>query len=58
MYIDQKKVKLFSLSSNPQLAQEISETTGIPLSNCEVKRFADGEVSIDIAETVRGQMCL
>src|SRR5690554_2358620 len=54
MYIDQKKVKLFSLSSNPQLAQEISETTGIPLSNCEVKRFADGEVSIDIAETVRG----
>lgn len=54
MYIDQKKVKLFTLSSNPQLAREISEASGIPLSQCEVKRFADGEVSIDIAETVRG----
>lgn len=54
MYIDQKKVKLFTLSSNPQLAREISEAAGIPLSQCEVKRFADGEVSIDIAETVRG----
>jgi ribose-phosphate pyrophosphokinase len=54
MYIDQKKVKLFTLSSNPKLAEEISEASGIPLSKCEVKRFADGEVSIDIAETVRG----
>ncbi|MDF2699649.1 MAG: ribose-phosphate pyrophosphokinae [Haloplasmataceae bacterium] len=54
MYIDQKKVKLFSLSSNIQLAKEISSYTGIPLSQCEVKRFADGEVSIDIFETVRG----
>lgn len=54
MYIDQKKVKLFSLSSNPKLSREISETTGIPLSQCEVKKFADGEVSIDITETVRG----
>ncbi len=54
MYIDQKKVKLFSLSSNLQLAQEISQATQIPLSQCEVKRFADGEVSIDIHETVRG----
>jgi ribose-phosphate pyrophosphokinase len=54
MYIDQKKIKLFSLSSNVELAKEISEATGIPLSQCEVKRFADGEVSIDIFETVRG----
>jgi len=54
MYIDQKKIKLFSLSSNIQLANEISRTTGIPLSQCEVKKFADGEVSIDIFETVRG----
>jgi len=54
MFIDQKKIKLISLSSNPQLAKEISEASGIPLSQCEVKRFADGEVSIDIEETVRG----
>ena len=54
MFIDQKKVKLFSLSSNLPLAKEISQTSGIPLSRCEVKRFADGEVNIDISETVRG----
>ncbi|QVK17963.1 ribose-phosphate diphosphokinase [Mycoplasmatota bacterium] len=54
MFYEQKKVKLFSLSSNQKLAQEISDASGIPLSRCEVKRFADGEVSIDIHETVRG----
>lgn len=54
MYIDQKKVKLFALSSNAKLAAEISKYTGIPLSKLEVKRFADGEVSINISETVRG----
>ncbi|MDR4968964.1 MAG: ribose-phosphate pyrophosphokinase, partial [Acholeplasmataceae bacterium] len=28
--------------------------TGIPLSKCEVKRFADGEIGLNIEETVRG----
>mgnify|MGYP001501815857 CR=1 FL=1 len=55
MFINQKKVSLFALSSNPGLAEEISKTTGIPLSSCEVKRFADGELTIDIDETVRGR---
>lgn len=54
MFINQKKIKLFALSSNVELAEEISKTTGIPLASCEVKKFADGEVSIDISETVRG----
>ena len=49
-----KKVKLFSLSSNHKLAEEISEALGVPLADCAVKRFADGEVNININETVRG----
>ena len=48
------KIKLFSLSANRKLAEEISEYTGIPLSKCEVKRFADGEIGLNIEETVRG----
>ncbi len=48
------KIKLFSLSANKQLAQEISDISGIPLSKCEVKRFADGEIGLNIEETVRG----
>ncbi|MFP4286239.1 MAG: ribose-phosphate diphosphokinase [Candidatus Izemoplasmataceae bacterium] len=48
------KIKLFSLSANRKLAEEISEYTGIPLSKCEVRRFADGEIGLNIEETVRG----
>jgi len=49
-----KKIKLFALSSNVQLAEEISASIGAPLAECEVKRFADGEINIQIKETVRG----
>lgn len=52
--VDGKKVKLFSLSSNRKLAEEISEESGIPLSECEVTRFADGEIGVNITESVRG----
>lgn len=48
------KVKIFALSSNRSLAQEIADYIGIPLSICEVVRFADGEINININETVRG----
>lgn len=49
-----KKVKLFSLNSNQTLAEEIANYVGIELSSCNVTRFADGEVQINIDETVRG----
>lgn len=48
------KVKLFTLNSNPELAQEIAEYIGIELSECALSRFADGEVELNIPETVRG----
>mgnify|MGYP005856587403 CR=1 FL=1 len=47
-------VKLFSLISNRELAEGIAKHIGIPLSESEVTRFSDGEISIDIPETVRG----
>ena len=49
-----KKIKLFALNSNPELAKEIANYMGIEISNCRVSRFADGEVQINIEETVRG----
>ena len=49
-----KKIKLFALSSNRALAEEIAQELGVELAECEIKRFADGEVSISIGETVRG----
>jgi ribose-phosphate pyrophosphokinase len=48
------KVKLFTLDSNPDLAKEIADYMGISLADCSISRFADGEVNINISETVRG----
>ncbi len=48
------KVKIFALSSNKKLAKEIADYVGIPLSESEVTHFADGEININIPETVRG----
>ena len=49
-----KKIKLFTLSANRELASEIAESIGVELGECEVKRFMDGEVNVSIKETVRG----
>ncbi len=49
-----KKIKLFSLNSNKPLAEEIATHLHIELSHCQVNKFADGEVQINIEETVRG----
>lgn len=48
------KVKMFALSSNVELAEEIAKYVGIPLSECTIDKFADGEIGINIPETVRG----
>jgi ribose-phosphate pyrophosphokinase len=48
------KVKIFSLTSNKKLASDIADYIGIPITNCEVTHFADGEININIPETVRG----
>ena len=52
--INRKKFKIFSLSANRALAEQIANCMNVPLSECTTSRFADGEISIDIGETVRG----
>jgi len=51
---DTTKLKLFSCNSNPELAKAISDHTGIPLGRSKVVRFSDGEININIEESVRG----
>ncbi|MBM3470572.1 MAG: ribose-phosphate pyrophosphokinase [Armatimonadetes bacterium] len=48
------RLKVFSGSANPGLAEEIAEHLGLPLGEMETYRFADGEVSVRIVESVRG----
>ena len=48
------KLKVFSLNSNPALAEEIVGKMGMELGKCSVQQFSDGEVQINIEESVRG----
>lgn len=48
------KIKVFSGNANKPLAQEICDTLGITLGKSEVKSFSDGEVYVEIQESVRG----
>ena len=52
--LDGHKVKLFSLSANKKLAEEISEYSGIPLSKIDLSRFADGEIGINLDDDKLG----
>lgn len=49
-----KTIKLFSLNSNLELAQKISDAAGVPLGKISSKQFSDGEIQINIEESVRG----
>ena len=48
------KLKLFTGNSNPALAKRIADAMGVELGNVTVKQFADGEVSVNFGESVRG----
>lgn len=48
------KLKIFSLNSNLPLAQEIADLMGVELGKSSVKHFSDGEIQINIEESIRG----
>lgn len=49
-----KNIKIFAGNSHPELAEEIANLLGLTLGNSKVSTFSDGEISVDINETVRG----
>ena len=52
--VEGKKIKIFSLSANRKLAEEIAQTVGCELADCTLQHFADGEINLNMGETVRG----
>jgi len=50
-----RKLRLFSGTSNPPLAQAISREIGMPLGEVSIRRFSDGEIYLQYGETIRGQ---
>jgi ribose-phosphate pyrophosphokinase len=51
---DNNRLKLFSGSANVDLAREVARYLGLDLGPMVRKRFADGEVYIQIQESIRG----
>lgn len=47
-------LKVFTLNSNRKLAEEIANHIGTSLGECTVSTFSDGEVQINIEESIRG----
>ncbi len=46
-------LKLFTGSSNPELAHKIAHTLEIQVGNADVTRYSDGEVALSLNESVR-----
>ena len=47
--------KIFSGTANPEFAKKISKYLSLPLSECAIKTFSDGEISVQVGERVRGK---
>ncbi len=47
--------KLISGTANPEFAQKVADFLGKELAEVQVNRFSDGEINVNITETVRGQ---
>jgi ribose-phosphate pyrophosphokinase len=54
MLLHDSPIKIFSGNSNPGLAEKICSYVGVPLSSAQVKTFSDGEIAVEIGESVRG----
>ncbi len=51
------RLKIFAGSSNRAFAEKVAAAAGVPLGDADIGRFADGEVNVEIRESVRGDSC-
>ncbi len=47
-------LKVFGGRSNRPLAQKIADSIGVPLGDCEIRSFSDGELWVKYGENIRG----
>lgn len=48
------RMKIFSGNSNVEFARKVAQSAGVELGHCDIGRFADGEIQVEIHESVRG----
>lgn len=49
-----RQTAIFAGTGNPGLASAVADCLGVPLGRCTIERFPDGEVAVEILESVRG----
>jgi len=54
MNIHGNDMKIFTANANPKVAKEIANILGLPLGESDVGTFSDGEIAVNIYESVRG----
>lgn len=55
--VDQKvksELKVFALNSNRPLAEKVAQHLGLELGKATISRYNDGEISVNIEESIRG----
>jgi len=55
--VSRNRMMLFTGGANIRLAEEVAETLGVALGELERSRFANGEIYVRPAESVRGADC-
>ncbi|EFM24661.1 MULTISPECIES: ribose-phosphate diphosphokinase [Peptoniphilus] len=55
MNLENGDIQIFTGNSNKALVAKICESLGVKQGDCVVNKFSDGEIQIDINETVRGK---
>lgn len=50
-----KNIALFCGNASQEISKEISRTLDIPLGKIKIGKFSDGEISVEIMESVRGK---
>ena len=48
------EIKILAGNASKELAQKVADYIGVSMAKCEIGTFSDGEISVNISETVRG----
>jgi ribose-phosphate pyrophosphokinase len=57
VFSGETEIKLFAGTANVPLSKSIAAELGIELSRADIRRFSDGEIFVEIQESVRGIDC-
>lgn len=54
IYDNKARLSIIAGRSNPTLALQAARSIGVELSACDIRRYSDGELSVEIRENIRG----